>query len=125
MCNPAPMLTPVIFIYSNGGYASKDAAWQALWDLGLIELAESQSAVLIVQNPVAGAWGASDVTVYWGILDYNMDATVTINGEPMGLSIPSRSVVLNPPGTATSIAVVVKAANGISLKYTITVNRKG
>src|SRR3954452_12344788 len=81
--NPAPMLTPVIFVYSNGGYASQDAAWTALSNAGLIARAETDHAVLIVQNPVAGgAWSAADLSVYDGAMHYIWGANAANSGKP-------------------------------------------
>src|SRR4051794_18672116 len=81
--NPAPMLTPVIFVYSNAGYASQDAAWTALTNAGLIARAETDHAVLIVQNPVAGgAWSAADLSVYDGAMQYIWGANTAASGKP-------------------------------------------
>jgi hypothetical protein len=81
--NPAPMLTPVLFVYSNAGYPSQDAAWTALTNAGLIARAEADHAVLIVQNPVAGgAWGADDVKVYDGAMHYIWGANTAASGKP-------------------------------------------
>src|SRR3954451_4519623 len=52
MFDPAPMLTPVLFVYSNAGYASQDASWTALTNAGLIARPETDHASLIVQNPL-------------------------------------------------------------------------
>src|SRR4051794_12631809 len=81
--NPAPMLTPVLFVYSNAGYASQDGAWTALTNAGLIARAETDHAVLIVQNPVAGgAWSAADLSVYDGAMHYIWGANAANSGKP-------------------------------------------
>src|SRR4051812_44859755 len=81
--NPAPMLTPVLFVYSNAGYASQDAAWSALSNAGLIARAEADHAVLIVQNPVAGVgWSAADLSVYDGAMHYIWGANAANSGKP-------------------------------------------
>ncbi|WP_137844017.1 cadherin-like beta sandwich domain-containing protein [Microbacterium sp. 2FI] len=80
--NPAPMLTPVIFVYSDLGYASQDAALDALSGLGLVDLAEREKAVLIVQTPVGGAWGPGDVTVYQDVLRYIWGGNTAASGKP-------------------------------------------
>src|SRR3954452_4324208 len=81
--DPAPMLTPVLFVYSNAGYASQDAAWTALTNAGLIARAEADHAVLIVQNPVAGgAWSAADLSVYDGAMHYIWGANAANSGKP-------------------------------------------
>src|SRR4051794_31784391 len=81
--NPAPMLTPVLFVYSNAGYASQDAAWSALSNAGLVARAEADHAVLIVQNPVAGgAWSADDLKVYDGAMHYIWGANAANSGKP-------------------------------------------
>lgn len=82
LISPTPMLTPVIFVYSDAGYESKDAAWAALGDAGLVELAEREHAVLVVQNPVDGAWGQSDVTVYQEVLKYIWGGNSAASGKP-------------------------------------------
>jgi predicted peptidase len=83
LISPTPMLTPVLFVYSNSGYASKDAAWDAISTLGMDALAEQEHAIIIVQNPVAGgAWSASDVTVYQGVLDYIFGGNTAASGKP-------------------------------------------
>jgi hypothetical protein len=81
--NPAPMLTPVLFVYSNAGYASQDAAWNALSDAGLIARAEADHALVYVLNPVAGgAWSAADVSVYQDALKYIWGGNTTASGKP-------------------------------------------
>ncbi|MDA0168410.1 hypothetical protein OJ998_04865 [Solirubrobacter taibaiensis] len=81
--SPTPMLTPILFVYSDNGYASKDAAWAAITSVGLDTLAEAEHAAIIVQNPVsAGTWGASDVTVYKGVLDYIFGGNTAASGKP-------------------------------------------
>src|SRR3954451_15407098 len=81
--DPAPMLTPVLFVYSNAGYASLDAAKTALTNAGLIARAEAEHAVLIVQNPVTGgAWSADDVKVYDGAMHYIWGANTAASGKP-------------------------------------------
>jgi hypothetical protein len=81
--NPAPMLTPVLFVYSNAGYASQDAALTALTNAGLIARAEADHAVLIVQNPVAGAaWSAADLSVYDAAMHYIWGANTAASGKP-------------------------------------------
>ncbi|MDA0168391.1 hypothetical protein OJ998_04770 [Solirubrobacter taibaiensis] len=81
--DPAPMLTPVLFVYSNTGYASQDAAWTALSNAGLVARAEADHAVLIVQNPVAGGvWSAADLSVYDGVMHYIWGANTAASGKP-------------------------------------------
>src|SRR3954454_13372055 len=81
--NLAPMLTPVLFVYSNAGYASQDAAWTALTNAGLIARAETDHAVIIVQKPVTGgAWSADDVKVYDGAMHYIWGANAANSGKP-------------------------------------------
>src|SRR3954454_2516253 len=81
--DPAPMLTPVLFVYSNAGYASQDAAFTALTNAGLIARAEAEHAVIIVQNPVAGgAWSADDLKVYDGAMHYIWGANTAASGKP-------------------------------------------
>lgn len=80
--NPAPMLTPVIFVYADAGYADKDAALTALSDLGLIELAEREHAALVVQNPVAGGWSDADVAVYQAAIMHIWGGNSASSGKP-------------------------------------------
>jgi hypothetical protein len=81
--DPAPMLTPVLFVYSDAGYASKDAALAAVTTAGLIARAEAEHAVLIVQNPVTGgAWSADDLKVYDGVMHYIWGANTAASGKP-------------------------------------------
>jgi hypothetical protein len=83
LISPTPMLTPVLFVYSNAGYASKDAAWDAIGAAGLDTLAEAEHAAIIVQNPVAGgAWSAADVAVYQAALGYIYGANTAASGKP-------------------------------------------
>ncbi|MDR1186373.1 MAG: hypothetical protein LBK95_02770, partial [Bifidobacteriaceae bacterium] len=61
------LLTPVIFIYSDAGYADESAARAALENLGLVAKAEQEHAVLIVANPVGAEWGPADERVFLGM----------------------------------------------------------
>src|SRR3954449_3309877 len=82
MFDPAPMLTPVLFVYSNAGYATQGAALAALTNAGLIARAEADRAVLIVQNPVTGgAWSADDLKVYDGAMHYIWGANTAASGK--------------------------------------------
>jgi len=82
MFDPAPMLTPVLFVYSNSGYASQDAAITAMTNAGLVSRAEADRAVLIVQNPVTGgAWSADDLKVYDGAMHYIWGANTAASGK--------------------------------------------
>lgn len=101
--NPAPMLTPVLFVYSDKGYASQDAAWTALSNAGLIARAEAEHAVVIVQNPVAGgAWSADDVKVYDGAMHYIWGANTAASGKP-ALSYYRLNYYVGEGGGATFI----------------------
>lgn len=82
LITPTPMLTPVLFVYADQGYESSDAAWEALLSNGLVELAERENAVLIVQNPVDDEWGQSDVTVYQDVLRYIWGGNTAASGKP-------------------------------------------
>ena len=101
--NPAPMLTPVLFVYSDHGYASQDAAWTALSNAGLVARAEADHALLIVQNPVSGgAWSAADVGVYQEVLHYIWGANTAASGKP-ALSYYRLDYMVGEGGGATFI----------------------
>jgi len=80
--SPAPMLTPVLFVYPDIGYPTDEAAWSSLKALGLIDLAESKKAVIVVQNPTGGTWGADDLTVHQGVTSYIWGANTAASGKP-------------------------------------------
>ncbi len=68
--NPSPMITPVIYVFGDSAYETEDDAWEALTAAGLDTIAESESGVIIMVNPVGDEWGAEDLDVYEGIMSY-------------------------------------------------------
>ena len=67
--NPAPMMTPVIFVYSNHGYQNQDDAYVALVDMGLKEIADTARGGVFLLSPENGdSWSEEDVTAYWNII---------------------------------------------------------
>ena len=62
--NPPPMLTPILYMYADKGFATQNDALKYINSKGLIALAEAEKAAVIVMNPVDGAWGEQDVAVY-------------------------------------------------------------
>ena len=52
------------------------------------------------------------------------NATMAINGQPTN-SGQIRNIVLNPPGTSTTVSIAVTARNGSQKTYVVTVNRAG
>lgn len=68
--DPAPMLTPIIFIYNENGYESLEEAQEKLLTTGLIDIAEKERGVIMLMSPSnkEEGWGENDVEVYWDIL---------------------------------------------------------
>lgn len=80
--SPAPMLTPTIFVFADAGYATDVEAFQSLTDLGLIERAEAEHAVLMVLNPLGAEWDAPDTAVYQAAQSYIYGANTAASGKP-------------------------------------------
>ncbi len=70
MEDPWPMITPVIYVYGDSAYETEDDAWEALTAAGLDTIAEDESGVIIMVNPVGDEWGEEDLDVYEGIMSY-------------------------------------------------------
>lgn len=68
--SPSPMLTPIIYVYPDAPYASREEAWNELVDLGLLDIAEAEKAAVIMLNPVGEEWGQADIDVYESTHDY-------------------------------------------------------
>ena len=62
--NPPQMLTPVIYVYADQGYESKDAAEAAMKELGLIDLVEAEKGAILVVNPLGETWTKADLDVF-------------------------------------------------------------
>ncbi len=61
--NPPPMLMPVIFVFGDKPYADMGSAWKAMCDAGLLEIAESEHAAVMMINPLGEEWGDNDIDV--------------------------------------------------------------
>jgi hypothetical protein len=68
--DPAPLMTPVLFVYPNQIIATGTEAQRFLSEKGFIDIAEAEHAVIILNNPVDGRWGSRDITVYNATLLY-------------------------------------------------------
>ena len=66
--NPEPMLMPIILVYPNNGYADANAAWKAMNDYGLLDIAENEHAAVMMINPVGDTWGKKDHDVFRSIV---------------------------------------------------------
>lgn len=67
--DPAPMMTPVLFVFADQKYSGKEDAWKVLCESGLQEIAEQERAGVMLINPVGATWGAADEDVYAQLLD--------------------------------------------------------
>ncbi len=65
--NPSAMMTPVIYVFPDKEYATKDDAFAALQAAGLIDIAENEKGVIIAVNPLGETWAKADVDVYEAI----------------------------------------------------------
>ena len=61
--NPSAMMTPVIYVFPDKAYATKDDAFAALQAAGLIDIAENEKGVIIAVNPLGETWAKADVDV--------------------------------------------------------------
>ena len=50
---PVPMLTPIIYVYPDTPYESREDAWNELVELGLLDIAEAEMGAVIMMNPSA------------------------------------------------------------------------
>ena len=67
---PVPMLTPIIYVYPDTPYESKEDAWNELVELGLLDIAEAEMGAVIMMNPVGDEWGQADLDMYEATHDY-------------------------------------------------------
>lgn len=59
-------LNPVVFVYPDQPYENQDAAYAALEDMGMIDIAENSSAYVIIPNPLNGeSYTEDDLNVYY------------------------------------------------------------
>ncbi|MGL5512442.1 MAG: hypothetical protein ACRDBM_04265, partial [Sporomusa sp.] len=68
--DPGPMLTPVLYVYPDAPLANEQAAWNAMKEMGLQQLAEEEHAAVILVNPTGDTWGEIDVEVFEGLNKY-------------------------------------------------------
>ncbi len=89
MEEPYPMMTPVIYVYGDQAYETEDDAWAALTAAGLDVIAEDESGVIIMVNPVGDEWGEDDIDVYEGIMSYisYVDGTVPLTYSSLQYAI--------------------------------------
>jgi poly(3-hydroxybutyrate) depolymerase len=60
------MLNSVIFVYPDKPYDTKEKAWGALIETGLLDMAEKEVAYVIMPLPVAGdTWSEADLKLYY------------------------------------------------------------
>ena len=68
--NPAPMLTPVIYVYGDKRYQDIRDAWAALTAAGLDTIAEAEHGAVIMVNSVGNRWAKVDIDVFEAIEAY-------------------------------------------------------
>lgn len=78
----SPMLNSVIFVYPDKPYTSKKKAWKDLVNTGLLDIAETGVAYVIMPLPVNGdKWGESDLEVYYESQFYLAGGEITPPAE--------------------------------------------
>lgn len=65
-----PVLTPVFLVYPDHSYESMDDAWEALQEMGLIEIAEEEMGAVLLVNSVGETWSITDRLVFEEIEKY-------------------------------------------------------
>ncbi|MBQ7994201.1 MAG: S-layer homology domain-containing protein, partial [Solobacterium sp.] len=74
--NPTPMMTPVFFVWNDGGYATIEEADAKLNESGLLEWADENMGCVVLLTPANGSsWTEEDVTVYKNITSELTKAT--------------------------------------------------
>lgn len=59
-------LNAVIYVYPDKPYTSEEEVYAALEEMGLIDIAESSPAYIVVPNPINGeSWSEADLNVYY------------------------------------------------------------
>ena len=72
---PAPMMTPVFFVYSDDICEDENEAYLKLESAGLIDLAEKEKAGVLLMTPANGKnWSEEDANVYWDTLTVLTDS---------------------------------------------------
>ena len=66
--SPAPMMTPVIFVYPDTPFTGIGDAWDTLCRMGLLEIAEAERAGIMMVNPVGRSWSVADDAVHAQLL---------------------------------------------------------
>lgn len=68
--DPAPMMTPVLYVFGDKPHPGVREAWAALTAAGLDTLAEAEHAAVIMVDPVGDRWARIDVDVFEAIEAY-------------------------------------------------------
>lgn len=88
------MLNSVIFVYPDKPYASKEQAWKDLVSTGLLDMAETGVAYVIMPLPVNGdKWGEADLEVYYEAQFYLAGGEITPRPEKADCRPPSTPVI--------------------------------
>ena len=62
--NPEPMMTPIIYVYPDKAYESKEDALKAIEEAGLVEIAEAEKGAVVVINPLGETYTKADLDVF-------------------------------------------------------------